>query len=226
MKSTTPPNQHRQRQDESPIDIDSLRRRLPAWLQYFLPSGGGHHHREEDKSVFGFVIFLLSESIVFVSFFIAYIALRYISTNWLPPGIPPLELLRPGINTIVLVSSSFVIYFAEKALKRGKINKFRLLWLATSAMGLFFLIGTLREWNSLSFSITTGLFGATFYILTGFHALHVSVGILLQIVMLFRSFLPGNYQKGHFGITAASLFWHFVDIIWIILFLLVYVWRP
>ncbi|WP_366930874.1 cytochrome c oxidase subunit 3 [Microcoleus sp. bin38.metabat.b11b12b14.051] len=99
-----------------------------------------------------------------------------------------------------------------------------MLWLTASLMGTYFLIGQAIEWNHLSFGLTTGLFGATFYLLTGFHGLHVFVGLILQVIMLVRSFLPGNYNGGHFGVSAASLFWHFVDVIWLVLFSLVYLW--
>ena len=70
-----------------------------------------------------------------------------------------------------------------------------------------------------------GLVGGTFYLLTGFHGLHVLTGILLQMLMLARSFIPGNYNKSHFGVSATTLFWHFVDGIWVILFSLLYLWR-
>jgi cytochrome c oxidase subunit 3 len=211
--------------DESRVRFDLWRRSLPQWLQRFLPIGGGESENHHGKGLFGFVVFLLSESMVFASFFVAYLGLRTTTPNWLPSGIQPLEITKPAINTVVLVSSSFVIYFAERALKRRKLGQFRLLWLLTSAMGTYFLIGQAIEWSSLSFGLKTGLFGATFYLLTGFHGLHVFVGILLQLIMLVRSFKPGNYSKGHFGVSAVSLFWHFVDIIWIILFSLLYLWR-
>jgi cytochrome c oxidase subunit 3 len=211
--------------DESPIDLERLRRYLPNWLQQFLPSGGGHHHREHEKGIFGFTIFLLSETMVFMSFFVAYFALRLSTANWLPPGVSKLDIFKPAMNTVVLVSSSFVIYFAEQALRRRKINKFRWLWLTTSAMGIFFLVGQAMEWNRLSFGLTTGLFGTTFYLLTGFHGLHVLTGVILQILMFVRSLIPGNYKNGHFGVSVTALFWHFVDVIWIILFSLLYLWQ-
>jgi cytochrome c oxidase subunit 3 len=69
------------------------------------------------------------------------------------------------------------------------------------------------------------LFGGLFYLLTGFHGLHVFSGIVLQAVMLGRSIFPGNYDNGYFGVEATSLFWHFVDVIWIILFGLIYLWQ-
>jgi len=197
----------------------------PERLQQLPQGGDDEHHDEQGTGMFGFTVFLLSESVVFLSFFLTYIALRLTAAKWLPPGVSALELSKPAINTVVLVSSSFVIYFAERALERHNLNKFRLLWLTTSAMGTYFLVGQAIEWRGLDFGLTTGLFGATFYLLTGFHGLHVFVGLLLQMLMLVRSFLPGNYNKNHFGVSATSLFWHFVDAIWLILFSLIYLWR-
>jgi len=212
--------------DESPIPLEALRRLLPNWLKRFLPSGGGRAHDEHGKSMFGFTVFLLSESVVFVSFFVTYITLRLTTPHWLPPGVKGPDLSTAVmINSVVLVSSSFVIQAAEGALKNRNLNRFRLLWLATSAMGIFFLVGEVREWLGLDFGLSTGLVGGTFYVLTGFHGLHVFTGILLQMIMLVRSFIPGNYDQGDFGVSAATLFWHFVDVIWVILFSLVYLWR-
>ena len=99
------------------------------------------------------------------------------------------------------------------------------MWLLTMAMGTYFVYGQYVEWSELSFTLSSGVFGGTFYLLTGFHGLHVITGILLMGLMLFRSFLPNNYAKGDMGVTSVSLFWHFVDVIWIILFLLIYVWQ-
>ncbi|NES68969.1 MAG: heme-copper oxidase subunit III, partial [Okeania sp. SIO2D1] len=75
-----------------------------------------HTHDEEGNSMFGFIVFLLSESVIFLSFFVGYIIYKTSATEWLPPGVSGLEIREPAINTVVLVSSSFVIYFAEKAL--------------------------------------------------------------------------------------------------------------
>jgi len=223
MTRSTPTRTH---QDESPIDFERFRQKLPPWLQRFLPSGGGSHEDHHGKGMFGFTIFLLSESIIFVSFFVTYTALRLTHHDWLPPGVSGPDLSTSiAINTAILLSSSVVIQFAERALSRRQLNKFRGLWLTTSLMGAYFLVGEGIEWSHLDFGITTGLVGATFYILTGFHGLHVFSGIILQIVMLIRSFIPGNYDRGYFGVSAATLFWHFVDGIWVIVFSLLYLWR-
>jgi cytochrome c oxidase subunit 3 len=131
----------------------------------------------------------------------------------------------PLINSIVLVSSSGTIYLAERAMARGSLWGFRGFWLLTMALGSYFLYGQAVEWSSLEFGFTSGTFGGTFYLLTGFHGLHVATGVLLMTLMLIKSFIPGNYKGGEQGVQATSLFWHFVDVIWIILFLLIYVWQ-
>ncbi|MEM7725713.1 MAG: heme-copper oxidase subunit III [Cyanobacteria bacterium P01_A01_bin.45] len=185
----------------------------------------GQEHDEEGNSMFGFIVFLLSESVIFLSFFAGYIVYKTTATNWLPAGVEGLEVREPAINTVILVSSSFVIYFAERFLKTDNLWGFRFFWLLTMAMGSYFLYGQAVEWNSLEFGFTSGTFGGSFYLLTGFHGLHVFTGVVLQLTMLIRSFIPGNYEGGHFGVDATSLFWHFVDVIWIILFVLLYIWQ-
>ena len=183
------------------------------------------HHEEHDNRMFGFVVFLLSESVIFLSFFAGYIVYKTTSLDWLPTGVTGLEIKEPAINTVVLVSSSFVIYIAEKFLHKNNLWGFRAFWLLTIAMGSYFLYGQAVEWSGLPFGFGDAVFGGTFYLLTGFHGLHVLTGVLLQLIMLGRSFLPNNYAKGEFGVQSTSLFWHFVDVIWIILFILIYVWQ-
>ncbi|MBE9004191.1 heme-copper oxidase subunit III [Fortiea sp. LEGE XX443] len=190
-----------------------------------LPHHGEHGHDEEGNKMFGFIVFLLSESVIFLSFFAGYIVYKLTTPNWLPPGVEGLEVKDPSINTVVLVASSFVIYLAERALQRHNLWGFRLFLLATMAMGSYFLVGQAIEWSNLTFSFTSGTFGGMFYLLTGFHGLHVFTGILLQFIIFVRSFIRGNYDSGHFGVNATSLFWHFVDVIWIVLFILLYVWQ-
>ncbi|NEQ98478.1 MAG: heme-copper oxidase subunit III [Cyanothece sp. SIO2G6] len=187
-----------------------------------------HSHAEHDEagnSMFGFIIFLISESVIFLSFFAGYIAYKTTAENWLPAGVTGLEVREPAINTVVLVSSSFVIYVAERYLHKENLWGFRLFWLLTMAMGSYFLYGQAVEWMGLEFGFTDGLFGGMFYLLTGFHGLHVLSGVLLQGLMLGRSFIPGNYDGGEFGVAATSIFWHFVDVIWIVLFALIYLWQ-
>lgn len=210
----------------NPTDVDaSLNAKVPTDQALDLHSSAEHHHDEAGNSMFGFIVFLLSESVIFLSFFTGYIVYKTNALDWLPSGVTGLETREPAINTVVLVSSSFVIYIAERFLHVKNLWGFRLFWLLTMAMGSYFLYGQAVEWRSLSFGFTDGVFGGTFYLLTGFHGLHVLTGILLQAIMLVRSLVPGNYDRGEFGVAATSLFWHFVDVIWIILFCLIYVWQ-
>ncbi|GFE71419.1 heme-copper oxidase subunit III [Chroococcus sp. FPU101] len=183
-----------------------------------------HPHRRDNLS-FGFPIFLISESIVFLSFFITYGLLRSQNPNWFPPGITGFDIPRAAINTVILVASSGVIILAERALRGRKLVMFRRLWLLTALMGVIFLIGQALEWSKMPFGLDEGLAGSTFYLLTGFHGLHVLTGVILLMIMYFRSLVPGNYDRGHKGVSAVSLFWHFVDVIWIILFIILYLWR-
>ncbi len=184
--------------------------------------GEGQH---ASHNLTGFIIFLCSESVIFLAFFSGYAILRLSALNWLPAGVDGLEWHMPLINTVVLVSSSLTMVVAEHFKAKEKVWLFRAFWLLTMAMGAYFLYGQAVEWSGLKFSLTSGTFGSTFYLLTGFHGLHVATGILLMGLMLFKSFIPGNYSGGEEGVKATSLFWHFVDVIWIVLFMLLYVWR-
>jgi cytochrome c oxidase subunit 3 len=186
------------------------------------PPHGSEHPKH---NLTGFIIFLCSESVIFLAFFSAYALLKTSALNWLPPGVEGLEWQKPLINSIVLISSSGTIFLAERAMAKGNLWGFRAFWLLTMALGSYFLYGQAVEWSGLKFGLTSGTFGATFYLLTGFHGLHVATGVGLMTLMLVKSFLPGNYAGGEEGVQATSLFWHFVDVIWIILFALLYVWQ-
>ncbi|WP_088894420.1 cytochrome c oxidase subunit 3 [Leptolyngbya ohadii] len=190
-------------------------------------------HDEAGNSKFGFIVFLLSESVIFISFFVGYAIFKTTPVGeWYPPGVTGIETKEPLFNTLILVSSSFVIYVAERYLhdylevkKNGKLWGFRLFMLLTMLMGGYFLYGQMVEWSGLPFTVQSGIFASMFYTLTGFHGLHVLTGIIMQTTMLRRSFVSGNYDNGYFGVEATSLFWHFVDVIWIVLYILIYVWQ-
>ena len=183
------------------------------------------HGMHASHNLTGFIIFLCSESVIFIAFFSGFALLKLNALDWLPNGVAGLEWQTPLINTFVLVSSSGTIYLAERQMVRQNIWGFRGWWLATMALGGYFLWGQAVEWSGLQFGFASGTFGGTFYLLTGFHGLHVLTGVLLMLLMLVKSFIPNNYKGGEQGIQATSLFWHFVDVIWIILFLLIYVWQ-
>lgn len=190
-----------------------------------LAEHGKAHGAHGGHNMTGFIIFLCSESVIFLAFFSGYALLKLSALNWLPAGVEGLEWRTPLLNTVVLVSSSGTIVLAEHFKAKDNLWLFRGFWLLTMAMGSYFLYGQAVEWGGLQFGFTSGTYGGTFYLLTGFHGLHVATGILLMAIMLIKSFLPGNYVGGEQGVQATSLFWHFVDVIWIVLFLLIYVWQ-
>ena len=181
------------------------------------------HEEHPDLRMFGLVVFLVAEGMIFLGMFGAYLTFRSTLPVWPPEGTPELELLLPGVNTINLIASSFVMHNADTAIKKNDAKGMRL-WLAiTAAMGAIFLAGQVYEYAHLEFGLTTNLFASAFYVLTGFHGLHVTIGVLAILAVLWRSRTPGHYSKEHhFGIEAAELYWHFVDVIWIILFGLIY----
>lgn len=183
--------------------------------------GAAHHH---DYRLFGVIVFLIAESMIFLGLFTAYLTFRAVAPSWPPEGTPKLELLLPGINTVILIASSFVMHNGDAAIKKNDVKGLRL-WLGiTALMGAVFLAGQLYEYFHLEFSLKTNIFASTFYVLTGFHGLHVTFGLMLIAAVLWRSLKAGHYtSEQHFGVEAAELYWHFVDVVWIILFLLLYI---
>jgi cytochrome c oxidase subunit 3 len=180
-------------------------------------------HSHPDHRIFGVVLFLVAESAIFLGLFSAFLFYRAIMPAWPPEGTPELELLLPGINTIILISSSFVMHQGQKAIKENNVSGLKIWFGITALMGAIFLLGQLYEYFHLEFGLTTNLFASCFYVLTGFHGLHVTVGLLLILSVLIRAQKPGHYSsQSHFGVEAAELYWHFVDVVWIILFTLVY----
>lgn len=193
-------------------------------LNYHHKEAAEHHEEHPDHRLFGLIMFLVAEGMIFVGMFGAYLAFRSTLPSWPPAGTPELELLLPGVNTIILISSSFVMHNADTAIKKNDVAGMRT-WLAiTAAMGAIFLAGQLYEYSHLEFGLTTNLFASAFYVLTGFHGLHVTLGVLAIVAVLWRSRVSGHYNKEqHFGVEAAEIYWHFVDVVWIILFGLLYI---
>src|SRR5499427_788973 len=172
----------------------------------------------------GMFCLIAGEAAIFTIFVVAYI--YYIGKSLSGPM--PREVLEiPIITTICLLSSSLTIHFAVRALKQGNIGSFRIFWFITLALGAIFLIGTAREWHRLIYdrglTISTNLFGTTYYSLVGLHAFHVTVGLVgLLIVLIFG--LSGRIHPSHSGrVDVLSMYWHFVDAVWVVVFTVVYI---
>jgi cytochrome c oxidase subunit 3/cytochrome o ubiquinol oxidase subunit 3 len=167
---------------------------------------------------------IFAESAIFTIFVVAY--LFYLGKSLTGPT--PREVLEtPIFFTICLLSSSLTIHFASKSLEYGKRGSFLGLWFLTIVLGGLFLYGTGQEWHRLIYerglTISTNLFGTTYYSLVGLHATHVTVGLLmLSIVLLFGlAGRVGPEQSARVGVLA--LYWHFVDAVWVVVFTVVYV---
>jgi cytochrome c oxidase subunit 3 len=175
------------------------------------------------KGVVGMTCLIIAESAIFTIFVVAY--LFYIGKSLSGPTPRVLEL--PILNTICLLSSSVTITFALGSLRKGETRRFGYWWLATIALGAYFLFGTGREWYRLIYkeglTIQTNLFGTTFYSLVGLHASHVVVGLVaLLIVMAFA--MAGWVKKEHAERAhVLALYWHFVDTVWVVVFTVVYI---
>ena len=172
----------------------------------------------------GMACLIIAESAIFTIFVVAY--LFYVGKSLAGPT--PRDVLEtPIFYTICLLSSSLTIHFAGKFLERGRRGAFQLLWLLTIALGALFLYGTGQEWHRMIYehglTISTNLFGTTYYSLVGLHAFHVTVGlIMLSIVLLFGlSGRVGPEQSAR--VDVLSLYWHFVDAVWVVVFTVVYV---
>jgi cytochrome c oxidase subunit 3/cytochrome o ubiquinol oxidase subunit 3 len=167
---------------------------------------------------------ILAESAIFTIFVVAYI---YNIGRSLYGPTPQQVLEVPFFNTIALLSSSLTIWLSERAIEQNKVKAFGFWWALTFVLGAVFLVGTGVEWNKLIYhdglTISTNLFGTTFYSLVGLHASHVIIGLCaLLIVLLFT--ITGHVKEEHAErIQILALYWHFVDAVWIVVFTVVYI---
>jgi cytochrome c oxidase subunit III len=172
----------------------------------------------------GMFALIAAEAAIFIIFVIAY--LFYIGKSLTGP-MPGDVLKVPVFYTVCLLSSSLTIHFAVKSIRLDRINNFRNWWGATVALGAIFLYGTAREWYRLiveeGLTIHTNLFGTTYYSLVGLHGFHVIVGLIfLSLVLIFT--LSGQVRREHvYRLDVLSLYWHFVDAVWVVVFTVVYV---
>ena len=180
--------------------------------------------RLPDRGKVAMASLIVAEAAIFTIFVVAY--LFYVGKSLTGPT--PTDVLEPPISfTICLLSSSVTIHLASRCLERGKRGGFLGLWFLTIVLGVLFMYGTAREWHRLIFehglTISTNLFGTTYYSLVGLHAFHVTVGLLmLTIVLLFG--LAGRVGREHSArVDVLSMYWHFVDAVWVVVFTVVYV---
>ena len=172
----------------------------------------------------GMACLIIAESAIFTIFVVAY--LFYVGKSLAGPT--PREVLEaPIFYTICLLSSSLTIHLASRFLERGKRGAFLALWFLTIVLGGLFLFGTGQEWHRLIYehglTISTNLFGTTYYSLVGLHATHVTAGLLMLTIVLLFGLVGRVGAEQSARVDALSMYWHFVDAVWVVVFTVVYI---
>jgi heme/copper-type cytochrome/quinol oxidase subunit 3 len=168
-------------------------------------------------NITGMLVFLASEFFLFGSLFFTYFYLKINNPVWPPAGVQ-LDRNLATINTAMLLSSNIVVWLASRFIRKGNISGLAVSLLSTALMGSAFLGITIWEWTHETFQPWTSAYGAIFYTMTGFHALHVLGGVLLMLALFMRT-RRGRYSKGNYtAVEVGSLYWHYVDIVWILVF--------
>jgi cytochrome c oxidase subunit 3 len=176
-----------------------------------------------DARILGMLLFIGSEIMLFGSFFTAYFFIRVVNKYpWPPPG-EHLPVFASGVNTCILVASSFTMHWALRSIKQGNRAGLKAGLVLTFAMGLTFLLTQVAEYARIGFSPGDNAFATVFFSLTGLHGMHVVVGLTLLLFATIRSFRGHFTPEHHHGVEIPGIYWHFVDVMWIVVYTTVYV---
>ena len=173
----------------------------------------------------GMIFFITSEALIFANLIAAYLYLEIRQGTWTLPNGEHLDVLFPAINTVILLSSSIPAHIAGLGIAKGNRRNLILGLIGAIVLGSIFLGGQAYEYTNLfgmNFNPSYQVFGSSFFMLTGFHGLHVTVGLVFLIIVLLRSLRGDFTAKKHFGVQAAEMYWHFVDGVWVFVFSTVY----
>jgi cytochrome c oxidase subunit 3 len=185
-----------------------------------------HASSRIDRQTLGILLFIVSEVMLFGSFFAAYFFIRVVANvgPWPPDGLT-LPVSVAGVNTAILVSSSFTVHWALESIRRDNRRGLIMGLAATFMLGATFLFIQINEYAHIGFAPHTNAFGSVFYGLTGLHGAHVTVGLFLLAFANIRAW-RGHFSKEpkkHLGVEVPGIYWHFVDVMWIIVFTTVYI---
>lgn len=171
----------------------------------------------------GMLLFIMSEVMIFGAFFTAYFFIRVVNHNpWPAPGTRLPEAVA-GINTAILLSSSLTIHWALTSVKKGNRFGLKAGMLATFLLGLTFLTIQVNEYIHIGFAPRYAAQSSVFYALTGLHGAHVFIGLCLLLMVTVRAFRGHYSAEAHEGMEVPGIYWHFVDIMWVIVYTTVYV---
>lgn len=179
----------------------------------------------------GIILFIISEIIFFLSFFWSYFHRSLsppteIGQLWPPKGIRPFNPYDiPLLNSVILITSGISITWSHHCIIYESLGEAKKSLLFTISLGIYFTSLQIIEYKQASFSIADSIYGSTFFITTGFHGIHVIIGTIFIFVTIIRLCYNQFSKTHHFGFEAAAWYWHFVDVIWLFLFISVYWWR-
>lgn len=183
------------------------------------------NEKQDFTASLGMIIFLASWAMMFSALFFAYGFVRARSLMWPPPGVPELPVLLPAVNTGILLISSFTFARGISDLKRGRQGALSGWMAATIVLGGVFLALQWIVWKSVAdagLHFNTGIYGSVFYGLTVLHAIHVAAGMLILLWVFGKSLLRAYTPHNYVNIRLCSMFWHFVDVVWILMFVTIY----
>jgi cytochrome c oxidase subunit 3 len=203
------------------------------WADVIKEGKEGHHTPVVSLHLrYGMILFIASEVMFFVGWFWAFFdaslfpkAVDAVGGVWPPKGMEVINPFHfPLLNTMILLCSGTTVTWAHHALIHGDRKGLKLgLW-CTIALGLLFSSIQAYEYAHAPFAFKNNIFGATFFMATGFHGAHVIIGTIFLAVCQFRAYKGDFTPRAHFGFEAATWYWHFVDVVWLFLFLVIYVW--
>jgi len=179
--------------------------------------------REVSSSVMGMVLFVAGEAMFFAAFFAAYFSIRAHAPAWPPKYLTPPEIAIPSVLTAILVASSVVIQFSVRAIRKGRVRRAQQLLALTALMGVCFLALQAYDYSRLTFGIKDGIYPSLFYVMTGLHMAHVAGGVALLFVVGAQSLNTQTGWARHQTLQSAAIYWDFVDVVWVLLFLVFYV---
>ena len=190
-----------------------------------------HHHgpptanvsSRVDARVLGMLLFIGSEIMLFGSFFTAYFFIRVVNHQPWPPHGFHLPVFVAGINTLILVTSSFTMHWAQSSIKRGNRFGLKAGILTTFLLGATFLFVQINEYANIGFAPQDHAQATIFYSLTGLHGAHVFIGLTLLLIVTIRSFRGHFSSEMHLGVELPGIYWHFVDVMWLIVYSTVYI---
>jgi cytochrome c oxidase subunit 3 len=182
-----------------------------------------HRSSRVEAPTLGMLLFIMSEVMIFGAFFTAYFFIRIVNHNpWPAPGTKLPEAVA-GVNTAILLSSSLTIHWALTSIKRGNRFGLKAGMVATFLLGLTFLTVQVNEYIHIGFPPRYAAQSSVFYALTGLHGAHVFIGLCLLLIVTIRSFRGHYSPESHQGMEVPGIYWHFVDIMWVIVYTTVYV---